>query len=212
MTITGFERKEVVTYTWTAEPESEFILTGTSGLDASASKYTGFVWDASTKTSTQEFYAGFPSLHWTVAMTHIAQKNLYYRVYHNEKTSGDYTGRRLVLGSSNQSYIDPLVLTIDPGDDWSVKKVTIKVSSGSNVVHYVDAYVGTSIVIDNKLLKASLNPDVITYVSGDIAEPVSDDVVIKVSKKVDGDHNVIYLYSISLDLVYNPTPQSTPSE
>jgi len=70
-------------------------------------------------------------------------------------------------------------------------------------------------VIDNKPLQnKSIEPSATTYESTEFT-PVSDEVILTVTNKdsrgaaVD---NVIYLYSISLDLVYNPTPQSTPSE
>ena len=211
MTIGGFVKKETITYTWTAENDSDcFILKTSSGLDQSSN--SGFEWDSNTQTATQEFDAGFPLLHWTVATTHVKQKNGLYRAEYNEKTANGFTGKRILLGSSNQSYIDPLAITIDTGDDWCVSKVTVKMSSGSNVVHYLDASVGETLVIDNQLLKASMDPSIITYESGEIIEPKSGDVVIKVSKKAEGSLNAIYFYHVILELVYNPTPQTTPAE
>lgn len=211
MTIGGFVKKETVTYTWTAENDSDcFILKTGSGLDQGSN--SGFEWNSKTMTATQEFDAGFPLLHWTVATTHVAQKNELYRAEYNEKTSGGFTGKRIQFGSSNQSYVDPLVLTISPGEDWSVRKVTVKMSSGSNVVHYLDAYVGETLVIENQLLLASMDPSKITYASSEISQPLSGDVAITVSKKATGNLNAIYFYHVILDLVYNPTPQTTPAE
>ena len=85
-------------------------------------------------------------------------------------------------------------------------------SSGSNVVHYLDAYVGETLVIENQLLLASMDPSKITYASSEISQPLSGDVAITVSKKVEGKLNAVYFYHVILDLVYNPTPQTTPAE
>ena len=109
--------------------------------------------------------------------------------------------------------VDPLTITIDPTDEWSISKVTVLASSGSGVAHFLDVTVGSSLVIDNQPLQnQSLAPDAITYESEEFS-PVSDEVTITVankSEKGDSVDNAIYLYSISLDLVYNPTAQTTP--
>ena len=212
MTITGFTKKEVVTYTWAASEDSEFIL-GT--VDPSLSTNTGYMWDASTNTATQEFDAGFPSLHWNVQTVLKKKTDLKSTIIHGTRTVGDYTTQRLTIGDKNHAFVDPLTIIISPTADWAVKKVTALLSSGSGVAHFLDVNVGTNLVIDNKPLQnKSIEPSATTYESTEFT-PVSDEVILTVTNKdsrgaaVD---NVIYLYSISLDLVYNPTPQSTPSE
>ena len=212
MTITGFEKKEKVTYTWVASEDSEFIL-GT--VDPSSSTNTGYMWDASTNTATQEFYAGFPSFHWNVQMVLKKKKDLKSTITHGTRTVNGYTAQRLTIGNAEHAFVDPLTIRINPTADWAVSKVTVLLSSGSGVAHFLDVNVGANLVIDNKPLQnKSIEPSATTYESVEFT-PVSDEVILKVSNKdsrgasVD---NVIYFYSVSLELEYIPTPQSNLSE
>ena len=219
MTVGDFVKKETVTYTWTAENDSDCFVLGTS-VDQTKSSNTGLVWDASTNTVTQEFYTGYPLLHWDVQMTLKQKKELKYYTYYNEKTSGDVTVYRLVIGdpASQQAKkltcVDPLKMTIDPTDDWSVKKATVVVGSASSYAHFLDVQVGSELVIEEGPLKVSLDPGLTTYTTDEF-NPLSGDVVITVANKDERGtsiDNAIYLYSVSLELVYNPTPQTTPAE
>ena len=214
MTVGDFVKKETVTYTWTAENDSDCFVLGTS-VDQTKSSNNGLVWDASTNTVTQEFYTGYPLLHWDVKMTLKEKSELKYTVTKGTRTSSGYTTDRLLIGLKDKTCVDPWRMTIDPTDDWSVSKVTVLASSASGVAHFLDITVGSELVIDNQPLQnKSIHPDATTYTSKQF-EPISDDVVIKITNKDsrgDSVDNQIFFYSLSLELVYNPTPQTTPAE